>query len=47
VSAQLAARRPGGQVVLAVDGKAVRGARTSDGTAGCNAQTEPPCGITR
>jgi predicted transposase YbfD/YdcC len=33
VSAQLAARRPGGRVVLAVDGKTVRGARTSDGTA--------------
>jgi Transposase DDE domain len=33
VSARLAARRPGGQVVLAVDGKTVRGARTSDGMA--------------
>jgi predicted transposase YbfD/YdcC len=33
VSAQLAARRPGGRVVLAVDGKTVRGARTSDSTA--------------
>ena len=33
VSAQLAARRPAPQVVLAVDGKTVRGARTSDGTA--------------
>jgi hypothetical protein len=33
VSAQLAARRPAAQVVLAVDGKTVRGARTGDGTA--------------
>src|SRR2546429_1828045 len=33
VSARLAARRPGGQVVLAVDGKTVRGAHTSDGMA--------------
>jgi len=33
VSAQLAARRPTAQVVLAVDGKTVRGARTGDGTA--------------
>ena len=33
VNARLAAQRPGGQVVLAVDGKTVRGARTSDGTA--------------
>jgi hypothetical protein len=33
VGAQLAARRPAAQVVLAVDGKAVRGARTGDGTA--------------
>jgi predicted transposase YbfD/YdcC len=32
VSAQLAARRPGERAVLAVDGKTVRGARTSDGT---------------
>ena len=33
VRARLAARRPGGQVVLAVDGKTVRGAHTSDGMA--------------
>ena len=33
VGAQLAAQRPAGQVVLAVDGKTVRGARTGDGTA--------------
>jgi predicted transposase YbfD/YdcC len=33
VNARLAAQRTGGQVVLAVDGKTVRGARTSDGTA--------------
>jgi hypothetical protein len=33
VSAQLAARRPAAQVVLAVDGKTVRGARTGDVTA--------------
>jgi predicted transposase YbfD/YdcC len=33
VSAQLAARRPDERVVLAVDGKTVRGARTSEGTA--------------
>src|SRR5215831_14219162 len=33
VSAQLATRRPTAQVVLAVDGKTVRGARTGDGTA--------------
>jgi predicted transposase YbfD/YdcC len=33
VSAQLAARRTAGRRVIAVDGKTVRGARTSDGTA--------------
>jgi hypothetical protein len=33
VSARLAAQRPGGRVVLAVDGKTVRGARTGDGMA--------------
>ena len=33
VSAQLAARRPPGWRVVAVDGKAVRGARAAGGTA--------------